>query len=379
MNWIKNKLDNLQIDFVRPRWIFAFISGVLVLASWFLFFLSGPLLGGPAPVWGIDFEGGTEIHLKFNAEKEVVRGIETGVINQLEGDPVEVDEIRDALKEMGLDDAVVQRVGVPEDQEYQIRIKDTTAGSEPLQDEVMEILRAKYGADALGVATAQAEVGTRMEIPFTSGSPPSVPEVTELLKGIDGATVAESKEVDQISVRLPGVAERLLKELADDFDAPIVTLATDSVGPKVGGDLANQGLIAIVITLCLVLVYIAFRFDIGFAPGAVLALLHDVSLTAGVFVLIGLEINLAIVGALLTIVGYSLNDTVVVFDRVRENLRKYKTKELKDVLNISINETLSRTFMTSVTTLLALIALFVLGGDVIRGFVFAMIWGVIVG
>jgi preprotein translocase SecF subunit len=128
-----------------------------------------------------------------------------------------------------------------------------------------------------------------------------------------------------------------------------------------------------------VLIYIWLRFEWQFALGAVAALVHDVVLTIGIFSALQIRFDLAIIAALLTIVGYSLNDTVVVFDRVRENLRKYKAKDLKEVLNLSINETLSRTFMTSFTTLLALISLYVLGGDVIRGFVFAMIWGVIVG
>jgi uncharacterized membrane protein YfcA len=137
--------------------------------------------------------------------------------------------------------------------------------------------------------------------------------------------------------------------------------------------------LAVVLAIGAVLIYIWLRFEWQFALGAVAALVHDVVLTIGVFSELQIKFDLAIIAALLTIVGYSLNDTVVVFDRVRENLRKYKKKPLAEVLNISINETLSRTVMTSVTTLLALTALFVLGGDVIRGFVFAMIWGVIVG
>jgi preprotein translocase subunit SecF len=143
--------------------------------------------------------------------------------------------------------------------------------------------------------------------------------------------------------------------------------------------LINTAVLAVVLAIGAVLIYIWLRFEWQFAAGAVLALIHDVVLTIGVFSELQIRFDLAIIAALLTIVGYSLNDTVVVFDRVRENLRKYKNRPLKEVLNMSINETLSRTFMTSFTTLLALIALFVLGGDVIRGFVFAMIWGVIVG
>ena len=155
--------------------------------------------------------------------------------------------------------------------------------------------------------------------------------------------------------------------------------SVESVGPKVSGELIQTAVIAVLLAIGAVLIYIWLRFEWQFALGAVAALIHDVLLTIGIFSALQIRFDLAIIASLLTIVGYSLNDTVVVFDRVRENLRKYKKKTLAEVLNISINETLSRTVMTSVTTLIALIALFILGGDVIRGFVFAMIWGVIVG
>lgn len=156
-------------------------------------------------------------------------------------------------------------------------------------------------------------------------------------------------------------------------------VSVESVGPKVSGELIQTAVIAVVAAIAAVLFYIWLRFEWQFALGAVVALVHDVLLTIGIFSELQIKFDLAIIAALLTIVGYSLNDTVVVFDRVRENLRKYKTKTLSEVLNLSINETLSRTMMTSVTTLIALITLLILGGDVIRGFVFAMTWGVIVG
>ena len=180
---------------------------------------------------------------------------------------------------------------------------------------------------------------------------------------------------EAVSVDVITSVEAALKTVRPD----IKFVSVESVGPKVSGELIQTAVIAVVLAIGAVLVYIWLRFEWQFAAGAVLALIHDVILTIGVFSELQIRFDLAIIAALLTIVGYSLNDTVVVFDRVRENLRKYKKKPLNEVLNISINETLSRTFMTSVTTLLALIALFVLGGDVIRGFVFAMIWGVIVG
>ncbi len=151
------------------------------------------------------------------------------------------------------------------------------------------------------------------------------------------------------------------------------------VGPKVSGELARDGVIAVLMALVGVMIYIWFRFEWQFAIGAVAALVHDVSITIGIFAFTRLEFNLSIIAALLTIVGYSLNDTVVVYDRVRENMRKFKKTPLTEVINKSINQMLSRTILTSVSTLVALIALYVLGGEVLRGFTFTMIWGVIIG
>ncbi len=165
----------------------------------------------------------------------------------------------------------------------------------------------------------------------------------------------------------------------EQVDPKITFTAVESVGPKVSGELIQTAFIAVAMAVVAILIYIWLRFEWQFAVGAVLALVHDVLLTIGIFSELQIKFDLAIIAAILTIVGYSINDTVIVFDRVRENLRKYKKKPLKDVLNISINETLSRTLMTSVTTMLALLSLFVLGGDVIRGFVFAMMWGVVIG
>jgi preprotein translocase subunit SecF len=180
---------------------------------------------------------------------------------------------------------------------------------------------------------------------------------------------------EAVSSEIVEAARAALSAVAPD----IVFVSVESVGPKVSGELIQTAVIAVVLAIGAVLVYIWLRFEWQFAIGAVAALVHDVLLTIGVFSIVQIRFDLAIIAALLTIVGYSLNDTVVVFDRVRENLRKFKKRPLQEVMNVSINETLARTVMTSVTTLLALIALFVLGGDVIRGFIFAMIWGVVVG
>jgi preprotein translocase subunit SecF len=186
----------------------------------------------------------------------------------------------------------------------------------------------------------------------------------------------EAQEGDE-AIELETIAS--VKAALNAIDPTMTFPMVDSVGPKVSGELIATAIEAVLAAIAAVLFYIWLRFEWQFAVGAVAALVHDVVLTIGVFSLLQIEFGLAIVAALLTIVGYSLNDTVVVFDRVRENLRKYKTTPLVEVLNLSINETLSRTVMTSFTTLVALFALFALGGDVIRGFVFAMIWGIVVG
>ncbi len=151
------------------------------------------------------------------------------------------------------------------------------------------------------------------------------------------------------------------------------------VGPKVSGELAQQGILAVVSAMILVLIYVWFRFEWQFALGAIASLMHDVTLTIGLFCLLGIEFNLSIIAAILTIIGYSLNDTVVIFDRIREFLRKYKAMPLADLLDFSINSVLPRTLLTSVSVLLALFALYIWGGEVISGFTFTMIWGVLVG
>ncbi|MGF1563343.1 MAG: protein translocase subunit SecF [Geminicoccaceae bacterium] len=173
--------------------------------------------------------------------------------------------------------------------------------------------------------------------------------------------------------------EEVKAVLTDVYGDDISFRRVEFVGPKVGEELLIDGLLAVGLALGAVLIYIWLRFEWQFGVGAVAALAHDVILTLGLFALTGMEFNLSTVAAVLTIVGYSLNDTVVVFDRVRENLRRYKKKPLTEVLDLSINETLARTLVTGLTTLLALAALYVVGPAVIGGFTLAMIWGVIVG
>lgn len=174
---------------------------------------------------------------------------------------------------------------------------------------------------------------------------------------------------------IPNVKTQLEKSLTETINFRRVEM----VGPKISKELTKSGIYAVLIALILMLFYIWLRFEWQFSLGSILALLHDVMLTLGAFSIIGFEFNLSIIAAILTIVGYSMNDTVVIYDRIRENLKKDDKSDLLDLINISVNETLPRTLKTSITTLLALIAIYFFGGEILRGFSFALIWGVIVG
>ena len=209
----------------------------------------------------------------------------------------------------------------------------------------------------------------------------SISQATNPLETLSAGTLTSTDNIFIIKVeKTEGQnIETKVKALLLNKVPDIKFLQIESVGSKVSSELVRNGMLAVLFAVISVLVYIWLRFEWQFALGAVFALIHDVILTIGVFSILRYEFNLSIIAALLTIIGYSLNDTVVVFDRVRENLRNFKSLPLLKVLNMSINNTLSRTIMTSVTTLLALFALYFLGGDVIRGFTFAMIWGVLVG
>ncbi len=246
-----------------------------------------------------------------------------------------------------------------------------------------------YGIDFRGGTTIRTDAQNPVDIvSYRAALEPlglgdiSITEVidpAEQLQGIEPSVAQIRIETQEGAEAATIETIRLVKDALIAVDPTMSFPQVDSVGPKVSGELIQTAVIAVILAIAAVLFYIWLRFEWQFSFGAVVALVHDVVITIGIFSFLQIKFDLAIIAALLTIVGYSLNDTVVVFDRVRENLRKYKKKPLNEVLNLSINETLSRTMMTSVTTLIALISLFVLGGDVIHGFVFAMIWGVIIG
>ena len=186
-------------------------------------------------------------------------------------------------------------------------------------------------------------------------------------------------KVEQKNSNNSSLIPEIKKTLSDYLNTEVDFRRVENVGPKVSSELLQSSVIAITLALAAMLFYIWVRFEWQFSVGSIIALFHDVTITLGIFSLLSLEINLSIIAAVLTIVGYSMNDTVVIYDRIRENLLKYNKISISDIANLSINETLARTIITSVTTLLALFSIYILGGEILRGFSFAMILGVIIG
>ena len=242
-----------------------------------------------------------------------------------------------------------------------------------------------------GIASLIMKGGPLLSIDFTGGTvaqvkfekPVELGQLRETLSdyGFKGAEIVEFGSPDEILIKTQfsgsssEISEKLTLALGNSFTLRRV----ESVGPKIGKELQTDALKAIGLALLLILIYITFRFDRYYALGSVMALIHDVLITLGVFSLLDYEINLSIIAAFLTIVGYSLNDTIVVFDRIRENIPKFMKITLNDVVNISLNETLNRTVITSLTTMMVVVILFLWGGEVINLFAFALIIGVSVG
>ena len=248
------------------------------------------------------------------------------------------------------------------------------------------LLGLNFGIDFLGGTTIRTESAQAVDVGAYRAAiePLDLGDVT--ITEVFDPTFAPDQNVAQVRIQAQAGAESVTPETIVAVEAalqgvdPSITFpSVESVGPKVSGELIVTALIAVGASLAAILVYIWLRFEWQFSVGAIAALVHDVVLTIGVFSLLQIRFDLATIAALLTIIGYSINDTVVIFDRLRENLIKYKKTPLVEVMNRSVNETLSRTLMTSGTTLVALVALLVLGGDVIRGFVFAILWGIVVG
>ena len=340
-------------DFIGRRKKAGIVSGVLTLLSLVLFVVVGPN-------WGIDFTGGTEVQLHFD-------------------DDVEIGEIRASLTEIGLSGDAVQQINRPEDNDFLVRLQDATFGTAEAEASVLTLLGESFGEGWILANRIDAQVGAEMRVEHAEPAR-SLSEISAALAGLDGVEVRGHPDDNTFTVSLPALAVQVERTISRALSGRNVSVSgVTSVGPKVGGDLRRQGFVAMLSTLALVLVYIGFRFDLTFAPGAIVALLHDVLITLGIFVVIRQEVNLSMIGALLTIIGYSLNDTIVIYDRIRENMERYRRTEMSQLINDSVNETLSRTLATSLTTLVAIAAFLFMGGPVIQTFALAMMIGVVVG
>lgn len=382
-----------RVPFLSGRMIAAAISVLAIIASIFLFATKNLN-------YGIDFTGGTvlEVDTKSEPQLEKMRGplnnlgmgnIELQTIAPGTGSEIKYNLVRLTVpiqeetpeREVELEKSVLNTLAALEGDNFAIQSENTNEAG-------ITTFLVSVGTEELGREFLIIDQETQNRI--DNAPDPTLEEVTTVISslGLNSAAVRKTND-DLVEIRfeLKSEATANVQQLALGYTK--VALANEIgdydvrgqgvLGSKVSGELRQKGLMAIVLALSMVLLYIWFRFEWQFALGAVAALFHDVLLTIGVFSLTQIEFNLSIIAAILTIVGYSLNDTVIVYDRIRENMRKYKKMAMPELINLSINDTLSRTIMTSMTTLLALVALYFLGGEGLRGFSFAMIWGVFVG
>ena len=355
-----------HINFVDFRNKAFILSLVLILAG------LGSLVIKGGPNLSIDFEGGTLIQLRFD-------------------EPVPIATLRSVIEEAGYEEGDIQEFGDPN--EFLITIEKISE-TEMATEKLLEAL-VKTAPDAGWSVVSAREMPPDFSKDFEGGNlvvveASSVPPMEGLKEGVRqngvGFVEATKESESRVAFSLPymGIeskAAQALKEIvmAQFPDREIEIRRTETVGPKIGEELKNRAWAAIIISMFGILVYISWRFEFKFAVGAILALVHDVIITLGIFSLLGKEISLVIIAALLTIVGYSLNDTIVVFDRVRENFSLRRRESYEKMINISINESLGRTIITSLTTLIVVVFLYFYGGEVIHDFAFALLVGVIVG
>lgn len=344
---------DIYIDFVGKSRFFTMLSAVAVIASIVLFVVVGPN-------WSIDFTGGTEVQFRFKQ-------------------PVQTSEVRAALAPKGISDDAIQQIDDPAQSRFVVRVQGKSGASEEETASLRTALEKAFGASWLDEFAVDAEIGTRARVRYTGEAVPHE-RIVAALSGIPGAEVQDGTEENLFFVRLPGVAEEVRAAVESSLGSKDFVLErTDSVGPRVGSNLRTAGIVSLSVTMLLLLVYVAVRFDFAYAPGAILCLFHDAVITCGIFVLTRQEFGLSMISALLTLVGYSLNDTIVIYDRIRENMEKYRRKQLGELINDSVNQMLGRSIMTSLATALALVPFLFFGGPVLKNFASAMLIGIVIG
>jgi preprotein translocase subunit SecF len=351
--------ENINIDFLVKRKTFYIISISIIVLGLISVFVKGL-------EYGIDFKGGTEVIVSFNK-------------------PVQLAEVRSAANQIGIGNVEVKTYG-------------TTAENVLIRTPLQEISQEQFDKIVVNIKKALEEVipetlysvkdKATNSIVFTFSSPDTAKFIVDQLlsKGFQAGLFSQEETNRDVIVRV-GVSDLIREGLKNKFaNYSFEIIKEDKVGPKIGKELRRDAVIAIFLSLIVILIYLGFRFKFVFGVGAVLALFHDVLVTLGFVSFfnglipgLNLEITQSIIAAFLTLVGFSVNDTVVVFDRIRENLKIHKTMDLKDLFNMSINRTLSRTILTSGTVFLVVLALLLFGGEVNRGFAFTFMIGIITG
>jgi preprotein translocase subunit SecF len=346
--------DNLNVDFVSKRKMAYIISGTLILLGLISLAVRGLELG-------IDFKGGTDIALKFEQ-------------------PIDIAQIRTELETLGLGNIEVKTFGG----ETGLLVRTELQGLPPqIYNKVITSIQNSIHKYDKNIKVTISDSSSN-SVTFKFADVTAANKLETRLQN-DGYQISRLDD-NSIIVRV-GIADWIEEALRNKIpDNHFVIQKEDHVGPKIGKELKQDSIIAVIFALAGILIYLGFRFKFVFALGAVVALFHDVLITLGIFAMLhgiipglNLEITISVVAAFMTIVGYSINDTVVVFDRVRENIKIHKTAPLKDNINKAINQTMSRTVITSLTTLFTVTVLLFFGGDVLRGFAFALFIGIIVG
>ena len=356
-------LRNTNIDFMKYRKFFiGFSLAVMAIGAVAVFFLGKLNMG-------IDFVGGTQLTLKFASEPNV-------------------SEIRDILGRAGLKESQIQRFGKPGENEILVRTPIVEGSEEGAASQILEALSRHYNQADAAADLNQIGTGSISQL-LEAANPDGIAGEPDAIAAHYTA-VAESvmavrkgqaifRTWEEVAA-VPGLTAKALDGLKSSATiGKFSPLATENVGPQVGKELRQRGFLAVIGALLGMLVYIWIRFELRFAIGATMASLHDVLITLGLYAFMGYEFNLTTIAAFLTLIGYSVNDTVVTFDRVRENMKKHRGRNLLKVLNESLNQMLSRTLLTGGTTIFASLMLYLFGGDVIRGFAFIMLVGIIVG
>ncbi len=350
--------EHLNIDYLSKRKIFYILS-----TSLFLIGMINVIFRGL--VFGIDFKGGTEIVLQFD-------------------NPVDIAQIRQYVDKIGLGTVELKTFGSETGVLVRTEMQNIPQNIFPrVVDNINKEVHAVYPGLPINIVDS-----TVNSVTYEFANPDTANILTDKLFSAGFQTSKVSEEPDNKSMIVSvGIADWIKENLKEKVqNNSFKVIKEDHVGPKVGKELKEDAVIAVILSLFAILIYLAFRFKFIFAFGAVLALFHDVLITLGLYSVLynvipglNLEIDLTVVAAFLTLVGYSINDTVIVFDRVRENLKIHKTMPLKDVINMSVNRTMSRTILTGGTTLLTILVLLIFGGEVLRSFAFTLFFGIIIG